>query len=106
MRATKNQPKPFNLLLHGGTCLVLLTLVLSGCDSGGSGKDRESEPEAVRAEPKAMVSGRLHYEFVPSRAGCAGLDYSATQQRPIRGATVQLVDALSGQVLDATVAGE
>ena len=38
------------------------------------------------------VAGRLQYEFVPPNTNCRGLNFSAIQPRPIRGATVQLVD--------------
>ena len=51
------------------------------------------------------VSGTLAYEFVPPNLNCQGLDFAATSVRPIRGATVQLVD-LSNRELGRTVSGE
>ena len=38
------------------------------------------------------VAGKLRYEFVPPNANCRRLNFNAIQPRPIRGATVQLVD--------------
>lgn len=38
------------------------------------------------------VAGKLQYEFVPPNTNCRGLNFNAIQERPIRGATVQLVD--------------
>ena len=55
------------------------------------------------ALPAVTVSGKVFYEFVPPNANCNGLNFSATQTRPIRAATVQLLDAGSN-VLATTVA--
>jgi hypothetical protein len=65
-------------------------LALAGC-SGGSG-----------GNGPVTVSGTVSYEFVPPRNACAGLDFSAVEVRPIRGATVQLVDAESGTEIART----
>lgn len=48
------------------------------------------------------ISGALRYEFVPVNDGCAGLDFAAVEERPIRGATVQLLDAASGTEITRT----
>lgn len=57
------------------------------------------------ASPLVTVAGKLQYEFVPPNAECRGLNFNAIQSRPIRGATVQLVDANDdSNVLDTTVA--
>jgi hypothetical protein len=42
--------------------------------------------------PVVTVAGKLQYEFVPPNANCRGLNFNRIQQRPIRGATVQLLD--------------
>jgi len=57
-------------------------------------------------EPNGVVSvfGRVNYEFVPPAANCRGLDFNDTVVRPIRGATVQLIDTLSDSVIASTVA--
>jgi len=61
--------------------------------------------EAVGA---VTVSGEVYYEFVPPNDNCQGLDFSpaALQVRPIRAATVQLIDATTGNVLDTTIAAD
>jgi hypothetical protein len=62
------------------------------------------------ALPVVTVSGRVFYEFVPPRVQdnnpCAGLDFDNKETRPIRAATVQLIDAGSGNVLGTTIAAD
>ncbi len=53
-------------------------------------------------QPTVTVSGVVSYEFVPPLPFCRDLDFSAIQTRPIRGATVQLVDANTQSVLQTT----
>jgi hypothetical protein len=60
----------------------------------------------AEAAVAVTVSGTVFYEFVPPNAQCRGLDFAATQTRAIRGATVQLIDAGSGNVLGTTVAAD
>jgi hypothetical protein len=55
-------------------------------------------------QPTVMVSGVVSYEFVPPFPDCRDLDFSAIETRPIRGATVQLVDANTQNVLQTTTA--
>jgi hypothetical protein len=50
------------------------------------------------------VSGVVSYEFVPANPVCAGLNFSAVETRPIRGATVQLLDSSSGTEIARTTA--
>jgi hypothetical protein len=53
--------------------------------------------------PVVTVAGKLQYEFVPPNANCRGLNFNRIQQRPIRGATVQLLDGHNEtNVLDTT----
>jgi hypothetical protein len=53
--------------------------------------------------PVVTVAGKLQYEFVPPNANCRGLNFNRIQQRPIRGATVQLLDSHNEtNVLDTT----
>ena len=61
-------------------------------------------------QPAVTVSGILRYEFVPPNYvgapnDCRGLDFNNIQLRPIRGATVQLLDAVGG-VLQSTTASD
>jgi len=44
-------------------------------------------------QPVVTVSGIVSYEFVPPLPNCSQLDFTSIQTRPIRGATVQLLDA-------------
>ena len=59
------------------------------------------------AEPAAIVavSGTVGYEFVPTHPSCQGLNFDATLVKPIRGATVQLLDA-EGTVIGTTVSDD
>lgn len=58
------------------------------------------------SEPAVTVSvaGRISYEFVPPNANCNGLNLDNPQARPIRAATVQLLDA-ADNVLGEMAAG-
>lgn len=51
------------------------------------------------------ISGTISYEFVPPNDICQGLNFAATETRPVRGATVELVDD-SGTLLDVTTASD
>jgi hypothetical protein len=87
----------------GRVLLSAAALLLVAC-GGGGGADG---PATV------SVSGAVRYEFVPPRstvtaAGefpCQGLDFAATVPRPIRGATVQLLDATESEI-GRTVSGD
>ena len=64
--------------------------------------------EIMVAEAAAAVNitGKVQYQFVPPNFRCNGLDFGSTETRPIRAATVQLIDDASGAVLDSLVAPE
>ena len=54
------------------------------------------------------IAGKLFYEFIPpivSGSQCDGLDFGSTVERPIRQATVQLLD-VEDNVLATTLAGD
>jgi hypothetical protein len=69
--------------------------LLAACGGGsGGGITGGSGP--------VTVSGTARYEFVPPRNACQGLDFNAIEVRPIRGATVQLLDAASGTEIART----
>ncbi len=53
-----------------------------------------------------IISGKVQYEFVPPNVNCNGLNFLLTETRPIRAATVQLIDDATGNVLDTTVASD
>ncbi|MEX2257338.1 MAG: hypothetical protein WD672_01390, partial [Woeseia sp.] len=80
----------------------ILTFRLTVTDtSGATGSD---EVRFTVLEPGSVVtiSGVARYEFVPANPDCLGLNYLATEPRPIRQATVQLIDASTGAVLGST----
>jgi hypothetical protein len=81
----------------------ILTFQLTVTDpSGLSSVDSVSitvqEPAAV-----VTISGVLTYEFPPPNALCRGLDFGNIEIRPIRQATVQMLDASGTTVLDSTI---
>jgi len=73
--------------------LACVSLLLGAC-GGGSGNGGGMKTVAV--------SGTVSYELVPTNAGCNGLNFNAIEVRPIRGATVQLIDAASGTEIART----
>ena len=95
----------------GSAALSALLLLLAACGGGGGGSGGgTTTPPPPPPPPPApsgsvTVSGTVSYEFVPPNPNCQGLDFPATVVRPIRGATVQLVD-LSNRELGRTVSGE
>jgi len=54
------------------------------------------------------ISGKVQYEFVPPLVlgSSCSLDFTSIQTRPIRAATVQLIDDATGNVLDSMVASD
>ncbi|MBT8066267.1 MAG: PKD domain-containing protein [Gammaproteobacteria bacterium] len=80
----------FELAVNDGTATVtdLITITVS------------------EASAAVNISGKVQYEFVPPNFACRGLDFAATETRPIRAATVQLIEDATGNVLDAIVAAE
>lgn len=78
-------------------------LLLTACGGGGGDNDPGVNTPPVRV---GTLSGKVNYEFVPPASNCRGLDFASTETRPIRGATVQLIDAATGNVLDSTVSSD
>jgi hypothetical protein len=76
-----------------------VVLELTVTDSEGA---TDVDEVTITVAPLVSVSGTIEYEFVPP-AIPAGLDYAATLPLPVRGATVQLIDVLSGAVLASGV---
>ncbi|MDH4106800.1 MAG: PKD domain-containing protein [Gammaproteobacteria bacterium] len=69
--------------------------------SGGIGSD---DIVVTVQEPGALVnlSGTVQYEFPPPNELCRGLDFNAIERRPVRGATLQVLDAGSNALLATT----
>ena len=65
-----------------------------------------SDDVAVAVVPVPSVSGRVTFDYVPVKRlrRSAGLDYNATEARPVRGVTVQVVQG--DEVIDTAVTGE
>ena len=80
---------------------ALLLLVLAAC--GGGGGSKGGNPGG--GQPILTVSGTVSYEFARPNANCFGLNLNAPVVRPIRGATVQLLND-SGAVLASAVSGD
>ncbi len=81
---------------------VTLTFELTVSDGTDDATDTV---DVVVSEATALVTvaGRLQYEFVPPNPSCRGLNFTATEARPSRGVTVQLVDGNDdNNVLDTT----
>jgi len=76
--------------------LACVSLLLGACGGSGNGGGMKT----------VAVSGTVSYEFVPTNAGCNGLNFNAIEMRPIRGATVQLIDAASGTEIARTTSSE
>ena len=87
---------------------TLLGATLAACGSGGdTGGSNQPPPSPLPPPaPPGVVTGVVQYEFPPPVAGCAGLDFDNVILRPIRRATVQLIDANSLAVLDATASDD
>ena len=77
--------------------LSALALAVSACGGDSSGGFGGAGTNTV------TVSGRASYEYVPVDTSCAGLNFDGIETRPIRGATVQLLDAGSGTEIARTL---
>lgn len=84
----------------------VLTFTLTATDAGGL-----SATDSVNVtvqEPAAVVtiSGTLRYEFPPPNANCSGLNFLGVELRPIRQASVQLLDETGTRVIDSDVSDD
>jgi hypothetical protein len=75
--------------------LLLLAASLAGCGGGSSSAAPPAEPPPPPPPPgpapaTVALSGQVTFDFVPAVAG-RGLDYAATEARPARGVTVELL---------------
>jgi hypothetical protein len=69
-------------------------LSLAACGGGGD--------KGGGGNTTVTVSGVVSYEFVPPNLNCRGLNFAGTIARPIRGATVQLLDGSGAEIASAT----
>ncbi len=69
-----------------------ITCTVTAEDSGGN-TVTESFTVTVTAPPsKVTISGTATFDFVPHNPNTHGLDYGNTERKPIRGATIRLLD--------------
>lgn len=81
--------------------LALFALLLAACGGGGGGnKGGNARPPPPAAS--VTVSGMLSYEFVRPNPNCNGLNFGDIEVRPIRGATVQLLDGGGAELARVT----
>ena len=82
--------------------IAVLPLVLTACGGGGEGgSGGGSQPPAA-----VTVSGVASFEFPAPRLACDGLLLDNPQVRPIRGATVELVNAADNSRIGVTSSDE
>ena len=79
---------------------------MSACGGGGGkGDGNNGGGNNGGGQTGVTISGTVSYEFVPPNANCNGLNFAGTLTRPIRGATVQLLNAGTGAQIASTVSG-
>lgn len=74
--------------------LLALAVVLAGCGGGGGGAGNQPTTTGT-------LNGNVSYDYVPNVNGA--LSYGATVSRPVRGASVDVVNALNGAVVASAV---
>ena len=78
--------------------------VVAACGGGGGDGSPAPQPTPVPTPAPGVavtISGTARYESVPAYPGSAGLNYSAITAKPIRGATVQLLNGAGGVLATA-----
>jgi len=87
--------------------LLVTIFILVGCGGGGGGDSQsQSQSQSSSSLPTSStssatknvkLSGRITYDYIPHNSNFIGLNYAAVEQRPIRGAVVELIDS-SGKI--------
>ncbi len=87
---------------------ITLAIIISfvGCGSGGNGSEGPSRNSSSNSSDAVTVrvSGLITYDYVPHNPDFVGLNYAATEQRPVRGAVVEILDG-SDQIKVTTASG-
>lgn len=84
-----------------------LTFALTVTDPGGLSSTDSVNVIVQAATGIVTISGTLRYEFPPPKnLSCQGLDFNNVELRPIRQATVQLLDASGMTLIDSDVSDE
>lgn len=96
-------------------CLSMTFLVACGGSGGGnnsfvqpatslasSNSSSSSSSLASSSPSDILLGGHITYDSVPHNSNNIGLDYAATQELPVRGASVQLLDGSNQVVATST----
>jgi len=81
----------------------VLTFQLTVTDAAGLASSDTVDITVQEPAPVATISGIMQYEFPPPNANCSGLNFGSIQLRPIRQASVQILDDTGTIVLDSDV---
>ena len=85
---------------------IALMMSLAACGGGGSDSSSPAPPPPPPPPPPSSgpfaISGKAVFESVPPSTAGTGLNYAAATDKPIRGATVQLLDAASAVLATTT----
>ncbi len=81
----------------------ILVFQLTVTDAVGLSTSDSVQISVQEPLPVVTISGNMLYEFPPPVAACNGLDFGNIQLRPIRQATVQVLDDTGMTVLDSDV---
>ena len=98
------------MILMPLTCLsrlsiVIMIIALMSCGGGGTSKGpSQNSSSDSSATTSVNMSGIITYDYVPHNPDFVGLNYAATERRPVRGAVVEILDT-SGQVKATTTTG-
>ena len=90
------------ILKNRSFLVAALGLTLGACSGGGGGDGNGGGFAPPPAGTPVTVSGTVRYEYVPANAGCSGLNFAGTEVRPIRGATVVLLNNTGGELARTT----
>ena len=84
----------------------VLTFRLSVNDGNGGNATDTVDVTVQELQAMVTISGKVQYEFVPANANCNGLNFNGTIPRPIRQATVQILDATTETVIDTIASND
>jgi hypothetical protein len=94
---------PRACLVRRTVCLggLFSVLFIAGCGGGGGG-DSTPQPPPEPPATQITISGMAQYQSVPATPS-GSLNYAAQTYKPIRGATVQLINTATGAALATAV---
>ena len=84
----------------------ILTFELTASDPGGLSTTDSVDITVQESAVPIMISGVVRYEFPPPNNQCRGLNFNAVEVRPIRQATVQLLNAAGTTLIETTVSND